>query len=164
MSKAHPDQLHTIVLLVNNRPGVLNRVSGLLRRRNFNIDSLTVARSERDDTSRMTLTVRGRVDQVIAQLEKLIDVIMIRDITADQTLDRELLFVRMHKLSVDDEAHVVRLAERKNAQLHRGDIEGRMLLEYCGTPAQVDELSAAMKDIGHVERIMRSGRMAMRVL
>ena len=78
------ERRHLIVAIVNNKPGVLNRVASLMRARNFNIESLAVSVTERSDTSRMTLTIVGdevHVEQAAKQLYKLIDVLKVQDVT-----------------------------------------------------------------------------------
>lgn len=89
---------HTIAVLVENKPGVLARVAGLFRRRGFNIESLTVGTTERDDLSRMTIVVEGDdkvVEQVIKQLNKLIETIKVSEIT-ESSVERELCLIRVH--------------------------------------------------------------------
>ena len=89
---------HVLVVLVMDRPGVLNRVASLMRARNFNIDSLAVSRTDRDQVSRMTITLHGdavRVEQAAKQLYKLIDVLKVQDVTADQLVEHELVFVKV---------------------------------------------------------------------
>lgn len=80
---------HTLVALVEDKPGVLNRVSSLLRRRNFNIDSIAVGHTEQPDLSRMTIIVEGddaKVEQVRKQLDKVIEVVKIVDITSNDSV------------------------------------------------------------------------------
>ena len=87
-----------IAVLVENRPGVLARVSSLFRRRGFNIESLSVGTTEREDISRMTIAVNGdkrTVEQVAKQLNKLIEVIKVSDVT-DNSVQRELALVKVN--------------------------------------------------------------------
>ncbi|RLT36076.1 MAG: acetolactate synthase small subunit [Chloroflexi bacterium] len=89
---------HTVVALVEDRPGVLNRVASLFRRRGFNIDSLAVGTTEEAGISRMTIVVDGAegiVDQVERQLYKLIDVIRVADVTKAEAVSRELALVKV---------------------------------------------------------------------
>ena len=89
---------HTVVALVEDRPGVLHRVSSLFRRRGFNIDSLAVGTTAEQGISRMTLVVdgdQGIVDQVEKQLMKLIDVVQVSDLTREETVVRELALVKV---------------------------------------------------------------------
>src|SRR5918911_1784645 len=89
---------HTLVALVENQPGVLQRVANLFSRRGFNIESLTVGHTDTEKISRMTIVVDGantQVEQVIKQLYKLIDVLRVSDVTEDPTVDRELALIKV---------------------------------------------------------------------
>lgn len=106
------DNLHIISVLVNNHPGVLSRVVGLFSRRGYNIESLAVGTTEREDISRITLTVEGddyTVIQVIRQLNKLIDVLKVQNIGARDNVSRELLLVKVgyDSNTRDDIMHIV---------------------------------------------------------
>src|SRR4029450_5138246 len=86
-------QRHVLVALVLDKPGVLNRVSSLMRARNFNIDSLAVSRTDQPDVSRMTITLHGdgvAVEQAAKQLYRLIDVLKVQDVTAEGTIQHQL--------------------------------------------------------------------------
>ncbi|BCJ88112.1 acetolactate synthase small subunit [Effusibacillus dendaii] len=89
---------HTLSVIVNDTPGVLARVAGLISRRGFNIDSLTVGPSEEPGVSRMTITTIGdeaTVEQVMKQLHKLIDVIKVQDLSEDPMVERELILIKI---------------------------------------------------------------------
>src|SRR5512135_2802706 len=89
---------HTLSVLVQNRPGVLARTAGLFSRRGYNIESLTVGVTEDDDVSRMTIVVSGDdtvVEQVTKQLNKLIEVIKVTDLTKELYVDRELVLIKV---------------------------------------------------------------------
>ena len=89
---------HTLSVLVENNPGVLSRVAGLFSRRGFNIESLAVGTTERPDISRMTIVVDGDnyiVEQVSKQLNKLVDVIKVTDIDANDSVNRELVLIKV---------------------------------------------------------------------
>src|SRR5687767_15424623 len=89
---------HTVVALVEDRPGVLNRVASKVRQRSFNIESLAVGHSEVPGLSRMTFVVDGSavdVEQVVKQVDKLIEVVRIRDISDDDHLARELALIKV---------------------------------------------------------------------
>jgi acetolactate synthase regulatory subunit len=91
-------QRHVLVVLVMDRPGVLNRVASLMRARNFNIDSLAVSRTDREHISRMTITLHGdavAVEQAAKQLYRLIDVLKVQDVTRDQLVEHELALVKV---------------------------------------------------------------------
>ncbi|MFL5776512.1 MAG: acetolactate synthase small subunit, partial [Chloroflexota bacterium] len=106
-------QRHVLVVLVMDRPGVLNRVASLMRARNFNIDSLAVSRTDREQVSRMTITLHGdavRVEQAAKQLYKLIDVLKVQDVTADQLVEHELVFVKV-RASDQNRAEIIKVVE-----------------------------------------------------
>jgi len=89
---------HRLVALVLDKPGVLNRVSSLMRARNFNIDSLAVSHTDQPDVSRMTITLHGddvAVEQAAKQLYRLIDVLKVQDVTSDPTIEHELALVKI---------------------------------------------------------------------
>ena len=93
---------HTLVALVENKPGVLNRVANLFRRRGFNIESITVGHSETPDISRMTIVVDGSgtsVEQVRKQLDKLIETVKVQDITSEAIVVRELALIKVKATS-----------------------------------------------------------------
>ena len=95
---------HTLVALVEDHPGVLNRVASLFRRRGFNIDSITVGQSETPNISRMTIVVDGTntsVEQVRKQLDKLIETVKVTDITGDNIVVRELALLKVKTTSAN---------------------------------------------------------------
>ena len=94
----HTGRKHILTLLVENKPGVLARISGLFARRGFNIDSLAVGPTDDPTISRFTLTVDGAlhpIDQVTKQLHKLVNVIKIRDLEPSETVSRELALFKV---------------------------------------------------------------------
>ena len=103
VQSAQQDQ-HTIIALVEDKPGVLTRIASMFRRRGFNIASLAVGRSEREGLSRMTFVVNGdlpTVQQVTRQLDKLIDVIEVSYISTHQVVTRELALIKVTTTPVD---------------------------------------------------------------
>src|SRR5688572_3895722 len=89
---------HTISVLVENKPGVLARISGLFSSRGFNIESLTVGETEDPTTSRMTIVSAGddlQIEQITKQLDKLVDTIKVQDLTAEKFIERELFLIRV---------------------------------------------------------------------
>ncbi|MGE5832100.1 MAG: acetolactate synthase small subunit, partial [Methanomicrobiales archaeon] len=111
---------HTLAVLVLNRPGVLSRVSGLFSRRGFNIESLAVGTCEEPDMSRITIVVIGddaQVEQVIKQLNKLIDVVKVSDITEMETVDRELALIKVTAEAGSSRAEVMQIADIFRAQI-----------------------------------------------
>ena len=89
---------HTLAVLVENRPGVLSRVAGLFARRGYNIESLVVGETEDKTVSRITLVVEGDervIEQVSKQLNKQVEVIKIQDITNEETVERQMLLIKV---------------------------------------------------------------------
>jgi acetolactate synthase-1/3 small subunit len=110
---------HTLSVLVENKPGVLSRVAGLFTRRGFNIDSLAVSPTEDADRSRMTITVdtsRFPVEQMTKQLDKLINIIKIRDLDPENMVARELALVKV-KADATTRSEVIQLVEIFDARI-----------------------------------------------
>ena len=111
--------MHTLSVLVENRPGVLSRVSGLFTRRGFNIESLAVSPTETPDLSRMTITVdasRFPIEQITKQLDKLIDVIKIRDLDPENMVARELALLKV-RADASARSEVIQLVEIFEAKI-----------------------------------------------
>ena len=148
---------HTLVALVENEPGVLNRVASLFRRRNFNIDSLTVGRTENPNVSRMTIVLDSHVasaDQVEKNLYKLVNVITVDDVTEKRFFSRDLALVK-----VKATAEVGKIADRYGARIidHSNDM---MLVEMSDEEQRVEKLIEELRPIGIVE-LVRTGVVAM---
>ena len=114
-----PAVKHTLSVLVENKPGVLSRVAGLFTRRGFNIDSLAVSPTEDEDRSRMTITVdtsRFPVEQMTKQLDKLINIIKIRDLDPENMVARELALVKV-KADATTRSEVIQLVEIFDARI-----------------------------------------------
>src|ERR1700723_1097147 len=104
--------LHTIVVYVENKPGVLSRVVSLFRRRAFNIDSLTVGRTEKAEVSRMTIVVDADDDQarrIVANVYKLINVLLVDDLTGQPAILRDLAFIKVGTTN-ETRSHILELA------------------------------------------------------
>jgi acetolactate synthase-1/3 small subunit len=137
---------HTLVALVEDKPGVLNRIASLFRRRGFNIESITVGGTEEAKVSRMTIVVDGAttaVEQVRKQLEKVIEVIKVADITQDQMVARELALVKV----------------KATAQT-RSVSSDSVVIEITGDEDKIMSLLDLLKGFG-VKEIARTGRLAM---
>ena len=152
---------HTVVALVEDRPGVLNRVASLFRRRGFNIDSLAVGTTEEQGISRMTIVVDGHdgiVDQVQKQLLKLIDVVTVSDLTNAETVTRELALVKV-QCTVDRRREVLDLLEIFRAQAI--DVSPTSLVVQV--VADEERLSALVENLRPygVLEMVRTGRVAM---
>ena len=154
-------QKHTITALVQDKPGVLNRVSSMFRRRGFNIVSLAVGHSEDPDLSRMTFVVEGDdrvVEQVTKHLHKLIDVIKVSDISNQNIISRELALIRV-KANVHTRSEIMQIVDIFRA--HIVDVGSESLIvEVSGDEDKVDSLQELLKSFGVME-VMRTGTIAL---
>jgi acetolactate synthase-1/3 small subunit len=150
---------HTLVALVQDHPGVLNRAVSLFRRRGFNIESLAVGHSETPGVSRMTIVVEAEdVEQVVKQLYRLIEVIKVSDVTHDPTVEREMALIKVHAPAAR-RAEIVALAEVFGAKIV--DVAASSLIvEVTDNPGRVDNLVDLLRPYG-LKEMMRSGRIAM---
>ena len=151
---------HIVSILVENKPGVLTRVTGLFARRGFNINTLAVGPTDDESVSRITITLDGAVhsiDQVTKQLHKLINVLKIRDLEPDETLARELA---LFKISADGDvrAEVMQICEIFRA--HVVDVSKRSIVaEVTGTQEKVDAFERLVRPFGLIE-MARTGEIA----
>jgi acetolactate synthase I/III small subunit len=152
---------HTLIAIVLDKPGVLNRVSSLMRARNFNIDSLAVSRTDQPDVSRMTITLHGddvAVEQAAKQLYRLIDVLKVQDVTAEPTIQQELALVKV-RATDSNRAEVLKLVE-----LSRGRVvdlaDGSVIVEVTGTESEVDAFVALVRTYG-IKELVRTGAVVM---
>jgi len=152
---------HTLSVLVENKPGVLTRVSGLFARRGFNIDSLVVAETENHALSRMTITVDEQdqpIEQVTKQLHKLINVLKITDLDPAGSVERELLLIKV-KADAGSRSAIMQIVEIFRAKIV--DVGPEVLIvEMTGSRDKVGAFMELMAPFGVVE-LMRTGRMAM---
>ena len=152
---------HTVVALVEDRPGVLNRVASLFRRRGFNIDSLAVGTTEEPGISRMTIVVaseNGIVDQVQKQLAKLIDVIEVADLTGEDAVIRELALVKV-ACTTDQRREVLDLVDIFRARAV--DVApGSLIIQIVAEERQFNSLIENLEPYGILE-MTRTGRIAM---
>lgn len=152
---------HILAVLVENNPGVLTRVAGLFSRRGYNIDSLSVGRTETPNISRMTIVVEGDdlvLEQVTKQLHKLIDVIKISDITSEKFVDRELVLV---KVSADPavRGEIIQIVDIFRARIV--DIGRRTLIIECtGDEGKITAVIESLKPFG-IKELVRAGKIAM---
>ena len=152
---------HTLVALMEDRPGVLNRVSSLFRRRNYNIESLSVGHSEAGGISRMTVVVHcdeGVVEQVVKQLEKLINVTQVLDVSSTPTVVRELALIKV-KAAHGTRSEIVELVNIFRAKVV--DVGATSLtIEITGPDDRVNSLIDLLRPFG-IEEMARTGRVAM---
>ena len=150
---------HTLAVLVENSPGVLARVASLFSRRAYNIDSLAVGPTEDPNISRMTivLNLEGHVlDQVMAQLYKLVNVIAISEMPAQSTVHRELLLV---KVSAQQSAKVHEIVESFEAKIV-DEQDGTITIEATGETAHIESLLQALTPLG-IKELVQSGLVAL---
>ena len=152
---------HTIIAWMEDKPGVLNRVSGLFSRRNFNIESLTVGYSEAAGISRMTFVSKGTerdLRQIKTQLFKLINVTAVKDVTDEPSIVHELVMIKV-KATNGSRASVMQLVDIYKAQIVDVTMD-TLILQYVGTGEQVDSLIDLMDNFGIIEMV-RTGSVAM---
>lgn len=152
---------HSLVALVEDKPGVLNRVASLFRRRNFNIDSIAVGHSETAGLSRMTIVVDGTsasVEQVRKQLDKLIDVVKVTDITEDSLVARELALVRVESTPTT-RSEIIQIVHIFRANIVDVAVDS-MIVEVTGDEEKIESLYQLLKGFG-IQEIARTGRIAM---
>lgn len=152
---------HVLVVIVNDRPGVLNRVASLTRARNFNIESLVVGHTERPGISRMTVTLRGddfAVEQMTKQLYRLVDVLKVQDLPEAQLVEHELALVKVRATN-HNRAEVLRIIE-----LYKGRVidvsPDSLIVEHSGTEQEIDSLVALLGGFG-IRELVRTGTVAM---
>jgi acetolactate synthase-1/3 small subunit len=152
---------HTISVLVENKFGVLTRVAGLFSGRGYNIDTLNVGPTHDPKTSRMTIVTRGddaTVEQIVKQLNKLVDVIEVRDFREGEYVDRELVLAKV-RVDSKSRAEVMQITDIFRAKII--DVQADTLtVEITGAEGKVDKFVELMTAFGVVE-ITRTGRVAM---
>ncbi|MFC1905230.1 acetolactate synthase small subunit [Chloroflexota bacterium] len=154
-------QKHILVALVEDKPGVLNRVSSLFRRRNFNIESIAVGHSAQPQLSRMTIVVEGdnaKVEQARKQLDKLVEVVKIVDITNYNSVIRELALIKVKA------NHATRSEIIQTVDIFRANIvdvsADSLVIEVTGDGDKVDSLLELLRGFG-IREIARTGIIAM---
>ena len=152
---------HVLSALVQNKPGVLSHISGMLASRGYNIDSLTVGETEDPHLSRMTFVVVGDADvleQVRKQLEKIVTVVRVDDISAQDYVERDLLLIKVAS------AGGKRSDIRELVDIFRGrivDVSSEMvMIEIAGKERKIESFIELMRPFGIIE-LVRSGRIAM---
>ncbi len=152
----------TLVALVENKPGVLNRVASLFRRRNFNIDSLTVGRTHKPHISRMTIVVdvkRANANLIAANLYKLINVIEVRNVSQEPYVSRDLALVKVRAEDPDARNATTTICERYPARIV--DVGPKVLIvEITAQEDVVEAMIDELRPIGIVEMV-RTGVVAM---
>jgi len=153
--------MHIISALVENHFGVLARVSGLFSSRGFNIDSLTVGETEDPSVSRMTIVANGDdrvLDQIMKQLNKLLDVIKVTDLTKDDTIDRELVLAKV-EAPVVIRADLIQIVNTFRAKIVDVNTDF-VTIEVTGTESKLDALLELLRPFTIVE-LVRTGLISM---
>jgi acetolactate synthase-1/3 small subunit len=152
---------HTLSVLVENKFGVLTRVAGLFSGRGYNIDTLNVAPTQDQNTSRMTIVTRGddaTLEQIVKQLSKLVDVLEVTDFGEYEYIDRELVLVRV-KVDSKSRAEVMQITDIFRAKIV--DVQPHSLtIEVTGNESKVEKLIDLMKSFGILD-LTRTGKVAL---
>lgn len=152
---------HVIVALVEDKPGVLYRVTSLIRRRNFNIDTITVGTTDVEGVSKITMTMAGderMVEQLVKQLAKLIDVVKISKLRPDVTVMREMAMVKVHTSNPQVRTEVMQFIEIFRGHVVDASPES-LTIELSGDPEKIDAFVDLMKRYG-VKEVTRTGAIA----
>ena len=141
---------HTISILVENKTGVLQRVSGLFTRRDFNINNITVGKTAEPGLSRITITTHGdnrTLEQIIKQLNKLIEVIKVREMKPEQTIRRQLALIKIHAPTEQDKSEIIQYTN-----IFRGHIidvtPKTITIEITGNPDKINALMDLLRPYG----------------
>ncbi|MBT4068477.1 MAG: acetolactate synthase small subunit [Candidatus Marinimicrobia bacterium] len=147
-----------ISILVENKPGVLFKVTHLFRSRNFNIDSISVGITDNSNYSRMTITTLGdkkQVEQIIKQLDKMIDSVEVKHLDEHKTVFRELCIFKIKLSSANDSMEVNKLANAYGGNVH--DVKkDSIMVELTSTPDQIRAFEELVKPFGIID-IARTG-------
>ena len=155
------NRYHTLVVMVENKFGVLARVAGLFARRGFNIESLAVAPTDDEDLSRITVVVdveSAPLEQVVKQLDKLVNVVEIRELHPDHSVERELMIVTV-VAEPDRRDELVEHLDRAGGKVLSVGTDA-MMLSLVGPPARIDDFEDLLRGYGIIE-FQRTGRVAL---
>jgi acetolactate synthase-1/3 small subunit len=150
---------HTLSILVENRAGVLSRVTGLFSRRGFNIESLAVGTCEESGMSRITIVCIGddaQIEQVMKQLNKLIDVIKVSDLTDNERVERELAMIKVNADSGASRNEIMQIAQIFRAQIVDMGTK-TLVLQITGNTEKIDALETLLRQYG-VKELVRTGK------
>jgi len=146
---------------VEDKPGVLNRIASLFRRRNFNIESIAVGHSEQPGLSRMTIVVDGddaKIEQVRKQLDKVIEVIKIVDITDEEPVARELALIKV-RATPSTRGEIIQIVDIFRANIVDVAVDS-LIVEVTGDEDKVDSLIELLRGFG-IKEMARTGRIAL---
>lgn len=152
---------HTIAVIVENKPGVLTRISGLFSRRGFNIESLSVGATDNPAYSRMTISVEGDdvvLEQVVKQLSKLINVIRVSRLDPEESVERELAIIKV-SANKDTRSEIMQIVSVFRARII--DVSQRsLIIEVTGDEKKVDALQQMLRQFG-IKEMARTGKVSM---
>ncbi len=152
---------HTVAVLVENNPGVLTRVAGLFSRRGFNIESMAIGVTENPKISRMTISVEGDhkvLEQIEKQLNKLINVLKVADIAAEDSVSRELALIKVNA-EPSRRAQILQIVDIFRAKVV--DVGKKsMIIEITGDSEKVEALIQLVEEFG-IKEVVRTGKIAM---
>ena len=153
---------HTLVVLVENKAGVLARIAGLFSRRGFNIESLAVAPTDDERFSRITIVVdvtMTTIDQVIKQLDKLVNVLEISELDPATSVERELMMCTIGANSPESRREIIDLVQIFDANVLNVGYD-RLMVSVAGSPRRLDDFEALLGRYGIIE-IQRTGKIAL---
>lgn len=153
---------HTLVVLVEDKPGVMNRIVSLFRQRGFNIDSIAVGHSETPGLSRITLVAQGddrKIEQLVKQLYKILEVIKITDVTDENLIQRELALIKVTATD-RNRSDIMRLVTDVYQARILDATPDSLIVEVTGPPDKIDSLITMVRPYG-IKEIARSGVIAM---
>ncbi len=158
MASEAQNSWYIVTALVENKPGVLFRVTNLFRARSFNIESITVGSTEQQDLSRMTITTNSdekTLDQLVKQLRKLIDVVEVKVLDTDKTVYRELALIKMKAVDPTTRSEIINYST-----IFRGNIldigKETITVEITGTPDKIDAFKSLVDHYG-ITQLARTG-------
>jgi acetolactate synthase-1/3 small subunit len=156
------DKYHLISALVENKPGVMQRIAGMFSRRGFNMDNLSVGPTDNQAYSRITITVKGDetvLEQVVKQMNKLITVIKVRELAEGEAVQRELALIKVSCSKENSRSEIAQYVD-----VFRGNIvdvsPDSMIMEITGDPQKIDAFSKLMQPYG-IKELSRTGVTAM---
>ncbi len=147
-----------ISVLVENKPGVLHAIANLFRRRNFNIESITVGPTQQQDISRMTITINGdekTIDQVVKQVAKQIDVLKVGELEQGNFVMRELALIKVNVQSAKERSDIINCVNVFRCRIIDVSTDS-LTVEITGTPDKIDAFLNLMKSYGVIE-LARTG-------
>lgn len=149
---------HTISIIVENKTGVLQRIAGLFTRRDFNIDNISVGKTSDANISRITITTYGddkTLEQIIKQLNKLIEVIKVREMKPDQTIRRQLALIKIHAPTEQAKSEIIQYTNIFRGKI--ADVTPKTItIEITGNPDKINALIELIRPYG-IKEMTKTG-------